>query len=87
MNKQLLQAERRYQELHPSTVAGIPCLVGVIDLYTDTSDGWARPQVCFTFDILDRRGYRALWLERKATSADAVRFEREIVDSRRAYAD
>jgi hypothetical protein len=85
MNKQLLQA--RYQELHPSTVAGIPCLVGVIDLYTDTSDGWAGSQSCFEYDILDRRGYRALWLERKATSEDAVRFVREIVDNRRAYAD
>jgi hypothetical protein len=85
--KQLLQAERRYQELHPSTVAGIPCLVGVIDLYTDTSDGWAGSRSCFKYNILDRRGYRALWLERKATSADAVRFEREIVDIRRAYAD
>jgi hypothetical protein len=85
--KQLLQAERRYQELHPSTVAGISCLVGVIDLYTDTSDGWAGSQSCFEFHLLDRRGYRAQWLERKATSADAVRFEREIVDSRRAYAD
>lgn len=80
--KQLLQAERRYQELHPSTVAGIPCLVGVIDLYTDTSDGWNGSQGCFEYDILDRRGYRAQWLERKATSEDAVRFEREIVGGR-----
>jgi hypothetical protein len=54
----------------------------VIDLYTDTSDGWAGSQSCFEYDILDRRGYRAQWLERKATSADAVRFEREIVDAR-----
>jgi hypothetical protein len=82
MNKQLLQAERRYQELHPSTVAGIPCLVGVIDLYTDTSDGWARPQVCFSFDILDRRGYPAPWLEAKLDTSiaynDEARFLSEI---------
>lgn len=72
----------RYRELHPSTVAGIPCLVGIIDLYTTTSDGWAGSQSCFEYDILDRRGYRALWLERKATPADAVRFEREIINAR-----
>lgn len=80
MNKQLLQA--RYQELHPSTVAGIPCIVGVVELYTDTSDGWNGSQSVFEYNILDRKGYRAKWLERKATSEDAVRFEREIVGGR-----
>jgi hypothetical protein len=82
MTKQLLRAERRYQELHPSTVAGIPCIVGVIELHTASSDGWARPQVCFTFDILDRRGYPAPWLEAKLDHSvaynDEARFLAEI---------
>ena len=84
---QLLKAERRYQELHPTQVAGIPCLVGVIDLYTDTSDGWIGSRSCFSFHLLDRKGYRAAWLKRKATADDAERFQAEIVDSRREYAD
>jgi len=33
MSRQLRAAESRYHELHPSTVAGIPCLIGVVDLY------------------------------------------------------
>lgn len=82
MTKQLIQAERRYQELHPSTVSGIPCLVGVCALYTDTSDGWNGSQSIFEYHLLDRRGYRAQWLERKATPVDAVRFEREIINGR-----
>lgn len=82
MSKQLLRAERRYQELHPSTVAGIPCFVAVIELHTASSDGWARPQVCFAFDILDRRGYPAPWLEAKLDTSieynDESRFLAEI---------
>lgn len=82
MSKQLLRAERHYQILHPSTVAGIPCLVGVIELHTDTSDGWARAHTCFTFDILDRRGYSASWLEAKLDTSfdgnDEARFLDEI---------
>ncbi len=82
MTKQLLRAEHQYEMLHPSTVAGIPCLVGVIELHTDTSDGWVRPQVCFAFDILDRRGYPAPWLEAKLDHSvagnDEARFLAEI---------
>ena len=82
MNKQLRQAERRYQELHQSTVAGIPCLVGIIELYNDTSDGWAGSQTVFAFDILDRRGYPAPWLEAKLDHSvagnDEARFLSEI---------
>lgn len=82
MNKQLRQAERRYQDLHQSTVAGIPCLVGIIELYTDTSDGWDGPQTVFSFEILDRRGYPAPWLEAKldhsVAGSDEARFLSEI---------
>jgi len=82
MTKQLLRAERQYEMLHPSTVAGIPCIVGVIELFTDTSDGWARPQTVFAFDILDRRGYPAPWLEAKLDHSvagnDEARFLSEI---------
>jgi len=89
MTKQLLRAERQYEMLHPSTVAGIPCIVGVIELFTDTSDGWARPQTCFTFDILDRRGYPAPWLEAKLDHSvaynDEARFLAEISSGNAAH--
>lgn len=83
MTKQLRQAESRYQELHPSTVAGIPCIVGVIDLYGDTSDGWIGSRTTFKFKVLDRRGYPAPWLAAKLDAADEQRFVEEIIDGRR----
>jgi len=83
MNKQILQAERQFSELHPSTVAGIPCLIGVVDLYADTSDGWVGRRTTFKFKLLDRRGYPAPWLAAKLDAADEQRFVEEIVDGRR----
>ena len=67
-------------------VAGIPCLIGVtyyecvrgsfsynadsdMDYYGYTEAEW---------DILDRRGRKAPWLERKATSKDIASIEEAI---------
>ena len=83
MNKQIRQAERQFEELHPSTVAGIPCLVGVIDLYGDTSDGWVGRRTTFKYRLLDRRGYPAPWLAAKVDADDEQRFVEEIIDGRR----
>lgn len=81
---QLIRAERSYEELHPSTVAGIPCLVGVIDLYADSSDGWIGSRPVFRYKVLDRRGYPAPWLAAKMDPLkDEQRFFEEIVDGRR----
>jgi hypothetical protein len=72
-----------------STVAGIPCLIGVtefssvdgsysynapsdMDYYGYSESGW---------DVLDRRGRPAAWLERKLTDADRSRIEREIEEA------
>lgn len=83
MNKQIRQAHREFEELHQTTVAGIPCIVGVIDLYADTSDGWIGSRTNFRFQLLDRRGYPAPWLAAKLQPADEQRFVEEIVDGRR----
>ena len=83
MSRQLRAAESRYQELHRSTVAGIPCLIGVVDLYADTSDGWVGRRTTFKFKLLDRRGYPAPWLAAKLDAGDEQRFVQEIVDARR----
>jgi hypothetical protein len=62
-----------YLETIPHRVAGIPCLIGVISHksvkgsfnYNDVSDldyyGYSDSQ----FHVLDRRGRRATWLEKK----------------------
>jgi len=72
-----------------SRVAGIPCLIGVshfdcvrgsysynaasdMDYYGYTESEW---------DVLDRRGRPAAWLERKLTSADRDRIEQEIAEA------
>ena len=34
----------------------------------------------FEFDLLDRKGYRARWLEKKVTEKDVERLEREYCD-------
>lgn len=82
MSRQLRAAESRFQELHQSTVAGIPCIVGVVGLYADTSDGWVGRRTTFRFKLLDRRGYPAPWLAAKLDAADEQRFIEEIVDAR-----
>ena len=80
---QLRIAQRRFEELHHSVVAGIPCIVGVVDLYADISDGWVGRRTTFKYKLLDRRGYPAPWLAAKLNAADEQRFIEEIVDGRR----
>ncbi len=72
-----------------STVAGIPCLIGVtefssvrgsysynapsdMDYYGYSESGW---------EVLDRRGRPAAWLDRKLTGDDRCRIEREIEEA------
>jgi hypothetical protein len=72
-----------------SRVAGIPCLIGVSHFdcvrgsysYNAASDmdyyGYSESE----WDVLDRRGRPAAWLERKLTSADRDRIEQEIAEA------
>ena len=46
-----------------SRICGIPCQIRVV------GDSW---------QVLDRKGYKALWLERKLTAADKRRIENQI---------
>lgn len=73
-----------------SQIQGIPCLIEVTRChvvkgsfnYNAPSDldyyGYSEIE----FEILDRKGYKASWLERKATEEDSERIEQEIL---RAY--
>ena len=75
-----------YEAEIDSNVAGIPCIIGVtyyksvrgsysyhaasdLDYYGYTECEW---------ELLDRKGYKAAWLERKLTSKDSERINNEI---------
>jgi hypothetical protein len=72
-----------------SRVAGIPCLIGVTHFdcvsgsysYNAASDmdyyGYSDSE----WDVLDRRGRPAAWLERKLTDDDRQRIEQEIAEA------
>jgi hypothetical protein len=69
-----------------STVAGIPCLIGVMEFssvrgsysYNAPSDMDYYGYTESDWEVLDRRGRPAAWLERKLTDPDRSRIEREI---------
>ena len=72
-----------------SRVAGIPCLIGVSHFdcvrgsysYNAASDwdyyGYSESE----WDVLDRRGRPAAWLERKLTDDGRQRIEQEIAEA------
>ena len=76
----------RYIAEIESMVSGIPCLIGVTEFssvrgsysYNAPSDmdyyGYSESE----WDVLDRRGRPAAWLERKLTDNDRQRIEHEI---------
>ena len=75
-----------YQAEFESRVAGIPCIIGVISYksvkgsynYNAASDhdyyGYSEAE----WEVLDRKGYKAAWLERKLTASDHDRINAEI---------
>lgn len=77
-----------YQAEIESTVAGIPCIIGVTHYesvkgsysYHAASDmdyyGYNEAE----WEVLDRKGYKAAWLEKKLTKSDIVRIEAEIAE-------
>jgi len=72
-----------------STVAGIPCVIGVTEFssvrgsysYHADSDmdyyGYTESE----WVVLDRRGRPAAWLERKLTDAERSRIEQEVAEA------
>lgn len=73
-----------------STVSGIPCQVVVahfIDQKPDhsctDSDLDYHGYTEIEFEVFDRKGYRAKWLEAKLTDEDVKRIEAEILAAHR----
>lgn len=68
---------------------GIPCLIGVIDYtsvkgsfsYHAPSDLDYRGYEESEWEILDRKGYRAKWLERKIDQDDTEEIEQAISEA------
>lgn len=69
-----------------SRVAGIPCLIGVTHYesvagsysYNAASDMDYYGYNDAEWEVLDRKGYKAAWLERKLTARDHDRINAEI---------
>lgn len=69
-------------------ITGIPCQVEVTRFYHGRParlhghpDTWAPPEYEeINFQVLDRRGRPAPWLEEKLDAQDRVRIERELSD-------
>lgn len=72
-----------------SRVAGIPCLIGVTHFdsvrgsynYNAASDMDYYGYTEVEFEVLDRRGRTAPWLERKMTSKERERIEQEVAEN------
>lgn len=71
-----------------SRVAGIPCIIGVTYFesvrgsydYNAASDMDYRGYTDCEWEVLDRRGRKAAWLERKLTDEDVSEIESEIAE-------
>lgn len=71
-----------------STVCGIPCIIKVTDwepyrpavLHADPARSYPEEGGSGDWEILDRKGRPAPWLERKLTPNERVRIEHDIFD-------
>lgn len=76
-------------------VAGIPCLIGVIDYssvkgsydYNAASDWDYNGYTESEWELLDRKGYRAKWLDYKLTDKETNDVESAIAEYMDSFAD
>ena len=69
-----------------SSVSGIPCKVKVTYATPYIPESWSGPAEGgdFEFELLDRKGYQAKWLEAKVTEQDVERLMAEYVEYQQA---
>lgn len=80
--------EPQYKAIIDASVAGIPCKIGVTYFnsvkgsfdYNAASDLDYRGYVECEYDVLDRRGRYAKWLESKLTDKDSAEIGRLVVE-------
>ena len=78
-----------YQNIIDTRIAGIPAKVGVTHVYrqrgsrlqNEVSDLDYHGYVEFEYEVLDTRGKRAVWLERKLTDAMRNQIEQQIKEA------
>jgi hypothetical protein len=68
-------------------LAGIPCIIDVTSLTVVKGEGYGAPSsldasgyIECDFEVLDRRGRRAHWLERKLTDRITSEIQNEIAE-------
>ena len=72
-----------------TSVAGIPCQARMTyyvpadpgRVYGPPENCWPPEPAVVDFDVLDRRGRAAPWLERKLTGDDIARIEGELIEA------
>lgn len=74
---------KRKFNLFETKIAGIPCQVDVItcnsvkgNRFADNSDDFYG-YTDFEFEVYDRKGYPAAWLQRKLKEGDSTRIQKE----------
>jgi hypothetical protein len=78
-----------YQNIIETRITGIPAKIGVTHVYrqsgsfmqNEVSDLDYRGYVEFDYEILDMRGKRAVWLERKLTDSIRTQIEQQIAEA------
>ena len=78
-----------------SKIQGIPCQIRVTYYTPDVPMHWGQTMETsypaedgiFEYDVLDRKGYRAKWLEKIMTDKDRARIEEDYADYRMSLED
>jgi hypothetical protein len=78
-----------YQNIIETRIAGIPAKIGVTHVYrqsgslmqNEVSDLDYYGYMEFDYEILDMRGKRAVWLERKLTDSIRTQIEQQIAEA------
>ena len=78
-----------YQNIINTRIAGIPAKVGVTHVYkqrgshlpNEVSDLDYYGYMEFEYEVLDTRGKRAVWLERKLTDVMRTQIEQQIAEA------
>jgi hypothetical protein len=66
-------------------ICGIPCIIGVTSYYEDAGSWDCPPDSDCEYEILDRKGYPAAWLERKMTAKDEDNLYQEVCEYMSGY--
>ena len=88
-----MKQQSNYRFIVDSHVAGIPCKLGVTEVgyyepaYTrGHPDNWEPEDSCpHTYDILDRKGYRAKWLDAKCSTKDCEQHQLDIDENMKEF--